>query len=229
MIAIGGTKITKAYLGQAELANVAIGDNLLLSSEPTPLPYDAEVEYLESSGTQYINTGILPDDTTKVELKGEFKYNAATTRFGSRASASSLQYDVITGSENTIRIDFGSGSSNNTQWAVGKHVVTKITIDAPIKKATVEYEGTTVSHTYNNTLNGQSSYPLTLFAFNNAGNILLASDMTVSSFRCWKSDALVIDMIPVRVGTTGYMYDKVSKTLFGNAGTGNFVLGNDIT
>ena len=34
MIAIGGTKITKAFLGQTELANVAIGDELLLSSEP---------------------------------------------------------------------------------------------------------------------------------------------------------------------------------------------------
>lgn len=34
MISIGNTKITKAYLGSTELANVAIGDNLLLSSEP---------------------------------------------------------------------------------------------------------------------------------------------------------------------------------------------------
>lgn len=36
MIAIGGTKITKAYLGQTELKNIAIGDELLLSSEPLP-------------------------------------------------------------------------------------------------------------------------------------------------------------------------------------------------
>ena len=26
---------------------------------PTPLPYDAEIEYLESTGTQYIDTGVL--------------------------------------------------------------------------------------------------------------------------------------------------------------------------
>lgn len=36
MIAIGNTKITKAYLGQTEMANIAIGDELLLSSEPLP-------------------------------------------------------------------------------------------------------------------------------------------------------------------------------------------------
>jgi hypothetical protein len=34
-------------------------------------------------------------------------------------------------------------------------------------------------------------------------------------------------MIPVRIGTTGYMYDRVSGQLFGNAGTDDFILGND--
>ena len=36
MIAIGNTNITKAYLGSTELKNIAIGDELLLSSEPLP-------------------------------------------------------------------------------------------------------------------------------------------------------------------------------------------------
>jgi hypothetical protein len=43
------------------------------------------------------------------------------------------------------------------------------------------------------------------------------------------NDILVRDFIPVRVGNIGYMYDKVSKKLFGNSGQGNFILGNDIT
>jgi hypothetical protein len=41
------------------------------------------------------------------------------------------------------------------------------------------------------------------------------------------NDILVRDFIPVRVGTTGYMYDKVSGQLFGNSGTGEFILGAD--
>ena len=43
----------------------------------------------------------------------------------------------------------------------------------------------------------------------------------------YEGDTLVRDFIPVRKGTTGYMYDKVSGNLFGNSGTGDFVLGND--
>ena len=37
----------------------------------------------------------------------------------------------------------------------------------------------------------------------------------------------IIDLIPVRVGTTGYMYDRVSGQLFGNDGTGDFIVGPD--
>ena len=39
---------------------------------------------------------------------------------------------------------------------------------------------------------------------------------------------LIEDFIPVRVGQVGYMYDKVSHQLFGNSGTGNFILGPDL-
>lgn len=35
-----------------------------------------------------------------------------------------------------------------------------------------------------------------------------------------------MDLIPVRIGTTGYMYDKISGQLL--AGTGEFILGQDI-
>jgi hypothetical protein len=33
--------------------------------------------------------------------------------------------------------------------------------------------------------------------------------------------------VPVKDNGVGYMYDKVSGQLFGNAGTGSFILGND--
>ena len=42
------------------------------------------------------------------------------------------------------------------------------------------------------------------------------------------NDVCVRNFIPVRVGNVGYMYDKVSGQLFGNSGTGNFILGPDV-
>ena len=38
---------------------------------------------------------------------------------------------------------------------------------------------------------------------------------------------ITMDLIPVRIGQIGYMYDKVSGQLFGNDGTGSFTLGPD--
>ena len=50
----------------------------------------------------------------------------------------------------------------------------------------------------------------------------------IASYKHIKNGQTVIDFIPVRVGNVGYMYDKVSRQLFGNNGTGNFILGPDI-
>ena len=39
----------------------------------------------------------------------------------------------------------------------------------------------------------------------------------------------LLDIIPVRVGDIGYLYDRVSGQLFGNSGTGAFIIGPDKT
>ena len=39
----------------------------------------------------------------------------------------------------------------------------------------------------------------------------------------------LLDCIPVRVGDIGYLYDRVSGELFGNSGTGAFIVGPDKT
>lgn len=59
------------------------------------------------------------------------------------------------------------------------------------------------------------------------GNFLSSAKL----YSCQIHDAnnnVLADFIPVRKGIVGYLYDRISKILFGNSGTGNFVLGNDI-
>jgi hypothetical protein len=66
---------------------------------------------------------------------------------------------------------------------------------------------------------------LLIFRRPNVGN----SWIKCFAFQLWDANSVLIrDIIPVRVGNVGYMYDNVSGQLFGNAGTGNFILGNDI-
>lgn len=47
-------------------------------------------------------------------------------------------------------------------------------------------------------------------------------------FNVYNNEKSIMRLIPVRIENVGYMPDKVSKQLFGNQGTGNFVLGPDI-
>lgn len=52
--------------------------------------------------------------------------------------------------------------------------------------------------------------------------------MRIGSFCVTRSGVKILDLIPVRKKTVGYMYDRVSGKLFGNAGSGDFVLGPDV-
>lgn len=50
----------------------------------------------------------------------------------------------------------------------------------------------------------------------------------IKNYKQYRNNTIVIDLIPVRIGNVGYMFDKVSGQLFGNAGSGSFILGPDI-
>ena len=50
----------------------------------------------------------------------------------------------------------------------------------------------------------------------------------INRYSVTRDGAKILDFIPVRKGTVGYLYDRVSGALFGNAGTGDFVLGPDV-
>jgi hypothetical protein len=53
-------------------------------------------------------------------------------------------------------------------------------------------------------------------------------DLKVYAFTVLKEGVKLLNFIPVVVDGVGYMYDTVSKKLFGNVGTGNFVIGPEI-
>ena len=68
---------------------------------------------------------------------------------------------------------------------------------------------------------------LSLFLFGVNGNTSINTNGRISSCKIYHSGVLVRDYIPVRKGTVGYMYDRVSGQLFGNQGTGAFIIGPD--
>lgn len=92
MIAIGGTKITKAHLGSTELKNIAIGEELLLNQAS---PYD-EYGYVAAGKVFHVDGINKGNDSTKwTELVSgyTFPYNTHTI-----LADNGVEFDGKTGS-----------------------------------------------------------------------------------------------------------------------------------
>ncbi len=191
------------------------------------LPYDAEIEYLESTGTQYIDTGINADSNMGFSMIYSFTdlSNDNYSRVGAIRQSGSNYIR-----HHTTR----TGTGSNIQYmlpilvkelanATNKHTLVLDTVNSSIG-----YDGNFT--TYNEAA-FDCNLNYYLFARNNyldnTASITCAK-IKIYQVKIYSNGVLVRDFIPVRVGSTGYMYDKVSKRLFGNSGTGNFTLGQDI-
>jgi hypothetical protein len=186
-------------------------------------PYDTEIEYLESTGTQYIDTGVktLSSSTVKVVAAATaFKHNSAI--FGSIGTdATSIIRALIYQDSKQGRIFTVQSGSYGVKNAA-------IAYDTAFHNYIVTPTSASIDNRYHNATRSDNSVNnlfLFTFAFNAA---IYPSSVRIAMCQISSSDVLVRDLIPVRVGDVGYMYDKVSGELFGNAGTGAFVLGNDL-
>ena len=177
------------------------------------LPYDAEVDGLKGDGTAYIDLGRKGNKETKIYLK----FKPVSTGYFGIAGCRNSNSDSISITLDTQR--FGSQSKSTT---VSQNVIHEITLD----KTGVTLDGTSSSWTQSSSFTTNKN----MRVFNAVSTSISTFNGWIYGFKLWGSDELLMDMIPVRVGTTGYMYDKVSGELFGNAaGSGSFTLGDDVT
>lgn len=180
-------------------------------------PYDAKVEYLESTGTQYIDTNCIPNGTDiHLVLDGQFT-ETSNTIFGTIQSGSyrfgleCYNGRFVFGCDGRVAgfVTYDTNRHTFELWYDGK-----TSIDGSISQI-----ASVTEQSYN--------YSIYLFGRNLAGSINACAKAKIFSCKIYK-DSLIHDFIPVRVGQVGYMYDRVSGQLFGNIGTGDFALGPDV-
>lgn len=200
-------------------------------------PYDAEVEYLESTGTQYIDTGVIVRLTNAtagnvLRMSCSINYPSAPAS-GFMANGTTVAYFGINiRSEWRLNVIFGGRASP----AAFDDVVMTYSRTA----GSLIVNGASV---LNNTGGGADGHYVGVFAtLNNAAGASNFSICKISYMQICYPDAhtLVRDFIPVRVGSgssaVGYLYDRANPDggllgngLYGNAGTGTFILGPDKT
>ena len=189
-----------------------------------PLPYDAVVEYLEGNGNSYILSDIMvsPQSIINILLIDFFKpAMGGAWPFGGRKAYLANAFGFYL-NRDTSNLDVAFGGRLMVTFNISSLGSTSALVELKNGLFSVggkSYNFSAVDFTPTNTI--------ALFGLNNNGNIIAAPGVKIG--RCYLSDGnKELDLIPVRVGTIGYMYDKVSGQLFGNAGTGQFVLGPDV-
>ena len=180
------------------------------------LPYDEEIEYLESNGYAYIKTGISGDARIVGCAQSTEIKNTSQIIVGSSQGDAATWIGGVSTTQN-----WGLGTSSDTY--IDALVTTKAVFDIIFTAtgASGTINNISVSRSVNNATNlewyifrGHNSFPF-------SGKIFY--------LKIYQNDVLVRDLIPVRKGNVGYLYDKVTNQLFGNSGTGDFILGKDKT
>ena len=192
------------------------------------IPYQ-RIEYLQNSGTQYIQTGIMSDVGSKFEadLQRTGYPSGATGVWGvggfSIGALISFRFSNALGIVGYVAnktVSFSQYDSLDRHYYV-----------ADIPNLLLSVDDTVVSTTGAN-VSSQHSTEFWLFRYKyDTGNFGNQYDFIGKCFsaKFFENSVLIRDFVPIRIGTTGYMYDTVSGELFGNAGTGDFTLGPDVT
>lgn len=187
--------------------------------------------YIESSGTQYINTGYIPSDAGG---KIEAKFNMT--------SISSDAYGYIYGVEKNASPYYAllarvkSGTLDLASYTTAANSFPGLTAgtDYTITQTWVRNSNTSVTNTakLNNTTNNNSvsstseiiyQAPLYLFAANISNSASRTASMKLYYLKIYdSSNTLVRDYVPARRNNQIGLYDKVGKKFYLNVGSGTF-------
>lgn len=186
------------------------------------------VRYIESSGTQYIDTGFKPNQDTRVVCTFRIMSETEThqTAFGTRDTASAgagfcvgIQGHI----DGCFRSDYGGeGTAFSTSvTATGLHVV-----DQNKNVCTIDGEET-ITHTEKTF---STSYNMYLATMNSVGSAANApARMRLYSCQIYDNGTLVRDFVPcLDDDGVACLYDTVESKYYYNAGSGSFTAGGPV-
>lgn len=212
--------IFKANFKSAPAALSLLGGGDKLPAGYTPL------EFLESTGTQYIDTGIVPTAAAGLKIDHELTNDVDTIPLGCRNNGSSDTrfYALRAPRKSTVGTYLGYGWG---AWqalnpnAEGSRVNSLLNW---LNSGVAAWQGTTRPLS---ALPFTPTYSLYMFAANIGGKASLLSSCRVWTAAVSKGDSVMASFIPALDATgTPCMFDLVSRKPFYNSGAGDFTYPN---
>ncbi len=192
---------------------------LMMSFEKKYTP----VEYLESTGTQYIDTRYYPNNLTDVECKfmyNQFTSNTASSVFGVRDSDGSVKQFLMSVFNDTLWIV--NGLNNTSISGITPLVNTEYILRITPQKA--YWNGREILK-MNKSIANCPNYSLYIFG-RNAKNGFVNNPLfgKVYYLKIYEEGRIIRDYIPV-LDSSGIpcLYDKVEDKFYYNEGSGEFL------
>lgn len=178
-----------------------------------------KLEYIESNGSQWIDTTYKPSNNTSVKMDLQFTSLStnAHSPFGVRgqpvATDANAYITFVTGG-NTFRSDFFGSSVSGTPTNIMERTV----IDR--SKNVCKAWDLNLTNTENT---GSSGITIYLLAANNAGTASYHVSARLYSCLIYENKTLVRNFVPVKTDTGELgLYDLVNRVFYGNSGIGTF-------
>lgn len=202
------------------------GGNFAAGTEKTAIAaIGTPIEYIQSSGTQYIDSNFIPKATTRTIMKAEpMAWSAWSAFFGTRNTTSptaSQAYIAAVPATTLYRSDyFGSSLTAETPTIMQITNIDKNKNICSFNNIMITNTSSTVNATTN----------MFLLALNDVGTAKYFLSAKLYSCQIYDGNTLVRDFIPIKTTTNIYgLWDNVNKVLYKNAGTGAFTGGSAIT
>lgn len=186
-----------------------------------------ELNYIESTGTQYIDTGVIPNPATDVEITAESIESTSATRYLFGVENGSARYLISVGASTGVYM-FTSGNPNSNRIVSSVNPYTN-----PRRHIHKIVDG---KYYIDDTLQGeltiatlQNAPSAWIFAASNATTVPAGNRSKWRVYACTitQNNELVRDMIPaehMEDGKVG-MFDIANNVFYTNAGTDEFIAG----
>lgn len=178
------------------------------------------IDYLQSSGTQYIDTGITLSNESNVHIKYQYVQGTVSGRVIGDATSNSAKWLISCASaipNSPAQIGWAGTwyppSSDN--FPIPNYDVMIVNIDGRDLSMTKGGETKSTTLPENEFVTEGTAY-------------LFGASTGFAWCRIYECSADGLSFVPVKIGATGYMLDTIEWKLYANDGTGDFTCGPEI-
>ena len=211
-----GNTPRKIIFNNQDVKKLIYNNDVVWEKKRLPAEYQ-EVEYIESTGTQYIDTNLLYAANDRIEVDvAPVTITLDRVVFGSYISSAYVELGILT---SKFRCDI----SNNATTPISANVRYKVVKDG----ATWTVDGNTITTAGSNK---DTPYPIYLFGRCFNGTAQKLSNIKVYSYKHIRNNVTIADLIPCyrKIDKKPGLYDAFNDVFYTNDGTGEFNVGADI-